>query len=57
MVIKNEELLRTYAPAAFADSPEDRVSGRYTFLPTTEILEILQDEGWTTWKAQPVKPR
>tara|TARA_R100001530_G_scaffold89011_1_gene62000 strand:- start:577 stop:1365 length:789 start_codon:yes stop_codon:yes gene_type:complete len=58
MVIKNEELLRTHAPAAFATEPEDgQVSSRYSFLPTTEILEILQDEGWTTWKAQQVSPR
>ena len=55
MVIKNEELLRQYAPAAFAEAPEEgRVSGRYSFLPTTDILEILQDEGWTAWKAQQV---
>ena len=58
MVIKNEELLRTYAPAAFAEAPEEgRVSDRYSFLPTTDILEILQDEGWTAWKAQQVKSR
>lgn len=58
MVIKNEELLRTYAPAAFATAPEEgKVSGRYTFLPTTDILEILQDEGWTAWKAQQVQAR
>ena len=58
MVIKNEELLRQYAPAAFADAPEtERVSGRYSFLPTTDILEILQDEGWTAWKAQQVRAR
>jgi len=58
MVIKNEELLRTYAPAAFATEPEDgQVSSRYSFLPTTDILEILQDEGWTAWKAQQVNPR
>ena len=58
MVIKNEELLRTYAPAAFATEPEDgRVSDRYSFLPTTDILEILQDEGWTAWKAQQVNAR
>ena len=58
MVIKNEELLRSYAPAAFAEAPEDgQVSSRYSFLPTTDILEILQDEGWTTWKAQQVNPR
>jgi hypothetical protein len=58
MVIKNEELLRQYAPAAFAEAPEEgRVSGRYSFLPTTDILEILQDEGWTAWKAQQVRAR
>jgi hypothetical protein len=58
MVIKNEELLRQYAPAAFAEAPEtERVSGRYSFLPTTDILEILQDEGWTAWKARQVKAR
>ena len=57
-MIKNEELLRTYAPAAFATTPEEgRVSDRYTFLPTTDILEILQDEGWTAWKAQQVNAR
>ena len=57
-MIKNEELLRTYAPAAFATAPEDgKVSDRYTFLPTTDILEILQDEGWTAWKAQQVNAR
>jgi len=57
-MIKNEELIRTYAPAAFATEPEDgRVSDRYSFLPTTDILEILQDEGWTAWKAQQVRAR
>jgi len=57
-MIKNEELLRTYAPAAFATEPEDgQVSDRYSFLPTTDILEILQDEGWTAWKASQVSPR
>ena len=55
VTIKNEELIRQYAPAAFATEPEEgRVSGRYSFLPTTEILSILQDEGWTAWKAQQV---
>jgi hypothetical protein len=58
VAIKNEELIRKYAPAAFATAPEEgRVSDRYTFLPTTEILSILQDEGWTAWKAQQVSAR
>jgi len=57
-MIKNEELIRTYAPAAFATAPEEgRVSDRYTFLPTTDILEILQDEGWTAWRASQVRSR
>jgi len=57
-MIKNEELLRAHAPAAFAEEPEEgRVSSRYSFLPTTTILEILQDEGWTAWKAQQVRAR
>lgn len=58
MVIKNEEYLRQFAPAAFAKDPEEgTVSSRYTFLPTTDILEILQDEGWVAWKAQQVRAR
>ena len=40
-MIKNEELLRAYAPAAFATAPEEgRVSDRYSFLPTTDILNL-----------------
>tara|TARA_R110000782_G_scaffold102791_7_gene190214 strand:+ start:2875 stop:3648 length:774 start_codon:yes stop_codon:yes gene_type:complete len=58
MVLKNEQYLRTYAPAVFATSPDsDRVSERYSFLPTTDVLEILQDEGWDVWKASQVKSR
>ena len=57
-MIKNAEMIRAHAPAAFATSPEDgKVSDRYTFLPTTDILEILQDEGWTAWSAQQVNAR
>jgi len=58
MVIKNEELLRQYAPAAFAKEPENgRVSDRYSFLPTTDILNILGDCGWSPWKASQVNAR
>ena len=57
MVIKNEHILRMYAPAALAESASDEVSERYSFLPTTDILEVLQDDGWELWKAQQVHPR
>lgn len=57
-MIKNEELIRQYAPAAFATAPEDgRVSERYSFLPTTDIIKVLQEEGWTAHKAEQVKSR
>jgi hypothetical protein len=58
MVLKNEIYLRQHAPAAFATSPDsNRVSDRYSFLPTTDVLEILQDEGWDVWKASQVRSR
>ena len=57
-MLKNYEELRMYAPAAFATAPEEgRVSDRYTFLPTTDILDILQEEGWTPWSARQVNSR
>ena len=58
MVIFNEEELRQIAPAAFATEPEKgKVSERYEFLPTTTILEMLQDEGWRWTSAQQVRSR
>ncbi|HAW76435.1 MAG TPA: hypothetical protein DCW74_11965 [Alteromonas australica] len=57
-MLKNEEMIRNYAPAAFATAPEEgRVSDRYQFLPTTQILELLQDEGWTAHSASQVRSR
>lgn len=57
-MIINEDYIRTNAPAAFATQPEEgRVSDRYSFLPTTDILSILQDEGWVAHKAMQVNSR
>jgi len=56
--IINEEILRSSAPAIFATKPDsDRTSDRYNFLPTTEIIEVLQDEGWEAWSAVQVSSR
>jgi len=58
MVLYNEEELRRIAPAAFATEPEEgRVSDRYSFLPTTTILEMLQEEGWRWNSASQVNSR
>ena len=58
MVLYNEEELRNICPAAFATEPEEgRVSDRYSFLPTTTILEMLQEEGWRWNSAAQVSSR
>jgi len=46
-----------HAPAIFAEEPSDTVSGRYKFLPTTEIIDILGEAGWKPWSAEQVNGR
>jgi hypothetical protein len=58
MVLINEEMLRAQAPSIFAEAPEEnRVSSRYSFLSTMDILELLQEEGWNAHSASQVNPR
>lgn len=39
--------LHELVPAAFAEEPAlDRVSGRYSFIPTTNLIERLRQTGW-----------
>lgn len=57
-MIINELMLRRKAPAVFATEPEDgRTSDRYSFLPTTDIIELLQEDGWEAWSASQVNSR
>jgi hypothetical protein len=56
--IINEDMLRRKAPAVFATSPnEERTSDRYTFIPTTSVIETLQEDGWEAWDANQVHSR
>ena len=41
-------------PAVFAEQPSDKVSSKYTFIPTTRILGVLEDEGWIPTSASQV---
>ena len=34
------------APSVFTNSPSENVSDKYTFIPTTKILEDMEKEGW-----------
>ncbi len=41
-----ETQLRERVPAAFASSPEDGVSKRYSFVPTYKTISMFKDLGW-----------
>ena len=35
----------------------ERTSDRYTFIPTTSVIETLQEDGWEAWDAKQVRSR
>ena len=40
------DALRQKVPSIFAQAPKAGVSEKYTFIPTTSVLDLLQKEGW-----------
>ena len=38
--------LKETTPSVFATTPSNKVSSRYSFVPTFELLEKFMDEGW-----------
>lgn len=48
----DREYLRSQIPAAFADGAHSRTSSRYSFLPTSSILDGMASEGWEPVAAQ-----
>jgi hypothetical protein len=49
-ILTNDEL-RRLAPATFADAPVDTVSDRYQFIPTINLVQELQSNGWQPTRA------
>ena len=49
MILTKEE-----HPAIFAEKAASTVSDKYTFIPTTRILGVLEDQGWIPTSAQQV---
>lgn len=43
--------LRKIVPAAFAESPAKRVSERYSFIPTTRVIDEVMASGWLPTRA------
>lgn len=57
MNILTHEKLYKAAPAIFAEAPDQAVSNRYGFVPTIEVVNSLQEEGWYPVRALQTKVR
>lgn len=55
-ILTTDQLYRK-APAIFAESPDHAVSDRYGFVPTIEVVNALQAEGWHPVRAQQTNVR
>lgn len=38
--------IKSFAPAVFTTSPDPKMSNKYSFVPTMEVMEMFQNEGW-----------
>ena len=45
-MIYTPELIRETAPSVFATSPSPKMTSRYKFVPTDQIVEFFDREGW-----------
>ena len=48
------ETLKQNTPSVFATSPSPKMSQKYTFVPTIEIVENFDREGWKVYSAKQV---
>lgn len=48
------DILKTITPSVFATSPSTKMSNKYTFVPTMDILENFDREGWHVASASQV---
>lgn len=46
------EIIKATAPSVFSTAPSPKMSNRYTFVPTFEILENFEREGWVVSSAR-----
>src|ERR1700686_5558041 len=48
----SDDEIRRFAPSVFASQPIEGVSERYSFLPTSSILNGMRGNGWVPVRAQ-----
>ena len=46
------ETLHEVAPSVFATGPSPKMSSKYTFVPTIEVVENFDREGWKVFSLQ-----
>jgi hypothetical protein len=51
-IFMTNDLIVKYASAAGATEPVDKVSSRYTFVPTLKAVDLLRDSGWFPIRAE-----
>lgn len=44
--------IKMFAPSVFSTNPEPKMSNRYTFVPTFELIENFEREGWSVSSAR-----
>jgi hypothetical protein len=53
----SNEQLRSIAPSIFATQPYDKVSDRYSFIPTIDVVEKMRTEGFAPFSVTQSKTR
>jgi hypothetical protein len=48
----SDDEMRRFAPSVFASQPIEGVSERYSFLPTSSIINGMRENGWVPVSAQ-----
>ncbi len=56
ITLSNDRLMRV-APSIFAEAPHHKVSGRYGFVPTIQVIEAFRQQGWYPVRAQQTRVR
>ena len=54
---ETQQILSSCAPAALGSLPDNRVSDKYSFVPTDKIVDLLEKEGWSLTEARQVNSR
>ena len=57
MRLETQEILAAQAPAALGNRADNRVSDKYSFVPTDKVINLLEKEGWNLQTARQVNSR